>query len=220
MRILISQCVYSNHLTFLPDLALGRSPACHSTSRTSSVFADRTEPCDISIGQLPYPMKYLRCAYATPSPATSVPPLPRDYGGFAAVSLGPGRTTGRFLGAPIIARSIRLSPHPCYDFTARFAPPIAFTIIAKDPCYPPTLHADCPPATLHCGPARFLADLPSLLSTGASVIRQLLLAFYTCETRGPGPSSSPVSLEHTLVVRILLGREQLCSFPAALPAHC
>ncbi|CAI7573447.1 unnamed protein product [Penicillium manginii] len=101
------------------------------------------------------------------------------------------------MGAPRNHPVVRLSPHPCYDFTARFASPIALASIANDPCYPPILHADRPPATLHCGPARFLADLPSLLSTGASVIRQLLLAFYTCETRGRGPSCSPVSLKHT-----------------------
>ncbi|KAJ5600013.1 hypothetical protein N7450_001080 [Penicillium hetheringtonii] len=58
-------------------------------------------------------------------------------------------------------------------------------------------HADRPPATLHTDPARFLIDLPSLFSTGASVTRQLLVEIHTCETRGIGYSWSLVSLEHT-----------------------
>lgn len=33
-----------------------------------------------------------------------------------------------------------------------------------------SLHADRLPATPYCGPARFLADLPSSSSTGASVV--------------------------------------------------
>jgi hypothetical protein len=162
-----------------------------------SVVTDHLEPCDIAIGQLPCLIPRVCGMLCLPMHAVSGRcHRPRDWRFCGGEPRGLAERTA-MMGAPRNHPVVRLSPHPCYDFTARFASPIALASIANDPCYPPILHADRPPATLHCGPARFLADLPSLLSTGASVIRQLLLAFYTCETRGRGPSCSPVSLKHT-----------------------
>ena len=61
---------------------------------------------------------------------------------------------------------------------------------------PIPLHADHSPATPYCGPARFLVDLPSLFSAGASSVRQLLLDFHTSETRGYIFGSSFRVLDH------------------------
>ncbi|KAJ5180436.1 hypothetical protein N7492_003646 [Penicillium capsulatum] len=71
--------------------------------------------------------------------------------------------------------------------------------------------ANQPPAILFCDPARFLAELPSPSSAGASVLRQLGGEFYTAETRGScityhsGPQDIPE-------LSSVLATEQLCSF--------